>query len=297
MTDAPPVPPPATPAVPASERAAAPSARRCSKCSATAAGGRFCPECGAPFEGVLCAACRSTLTAGASFCHRCGTAVGSTAPTDRPSSSTLPWIVAAAALVVMVALVVSRNAGLGSSSQAGATREAGSSPDGGGGAQLSEAAADSIGGAPVRAPDISAMSPQERADRLYDRVMRLAEEGKQDSVEFFSPMVVAAYQMLGPLDADSHYDLGRIGEVTGAGGLARAEADSILRRQPTHLLGLTLAARVAVDQHRQSDARAYYRRLVIAAPAERAKNLPEYQRHQHDIDEALAAAQKFGGAG
>ncbi len=201
----------------------------------------------------------------------------------------------------MIALVVGRNSGLGSGSRSeagGAPRDAASGPDAGGagGAPFADAGADSGGGG-VRAPDISTMSPQERADRLYDRVMRLAEEGKRDSVEFFSPMVVAAYGMLGPLSADAHYDLGRIGEVTGAGGLARAEADTILRTQPNHLLGLTLAARVAVDEHRQSDARAYYRRLVAAAPAERAKNLPEYQRHQHDIDEALTKAQQKGGGG
>jgi hypothetical protein len=203
-------------------------------------------------------------------------------------------------LVIMIGLVVGRNSGLGlgggSRSDGGAARDAAAGPDAGGGAQLADGGADSLSGA-VRAPDISTMSPQERADRLYDRVMRLAEEGKRDSVEFFSPMVVAAYGMLGPLNADSHYDLGRIGEVTGAGGLARAEADTILRTQPTHLLGLTLAARVAVDERRPSDARAYYRRLLAAAPAEQAKNLPEYQRHQHDIDEALAKAQQIGGGG
>jgi hypothetical protein len=138
------------------------------------------------------------------------------------------------------------------------------------------------------------MSPQERADRLYDRVMRLSEEGKQDSVQYFAPMVLAAYQMIGQLDADEHYDLGRIGEVTGAGGLARAEADTILRAQPTHLLGLVLAAQVAAAEHRQTDARGYYRRLVTAAPAERAKHLSEYERHAHDIDEALAQAKQMG---
>jgi len=47
-------------------------------------------------------------------------------------------------------------------------------------------------GAPVddqaagaRAPDISSLSPQERADRLYNRVMLLATQGKADSVQFF----------------------------------------------------------------------------------------------------------------
>jgi hypothetical protein len=138
------------------------------------------------------------------------------------------------------------------------------------------------------------MSPHERADRLYDRVMRLAEEGKTDSVQFFAPMVTSAYQMLGPLDLDEHYDLGRIGDVTGAASLARAEADTILRASPDHLLGLTLAARTATAAHEDKAARMYYARLVSAAPRERAKKLPEYQRHAHDIDDALAEARRLG---
>jgi hypothetical protein len=141
------------------------------------------------------------------------------------------------------------------------------------------------------------MSPGERADRLYDRVMRLSEEGKTDSVDFFAPMVMSAYQMLGPLDLDQHYDLGRVGEVTGAAPLARAEADTILRADPTHLLGLALAARVAADAHQDAEARSYYRRLVTAEKSERAKNLPEYSRHGHDIDAALAEARRMGVGG
>jgi hypothetical protein len=138
------------------------------------------------------------------------------------------------------------------------------------------------------------MSPRERADRLYDRVMRLAEEGKRDSVDFFSPMVASAYQMLGPLDADEHYDLGRVGEVTGASSLARAEADTILRANPTHLLGLALAARLAAESKQPAVTRALYRRLVAAAPSERQKGLPEYERHRRDIDEALGEAKQMG---
>jgi hypothetical protein len=130
------------------------------------------------------------------------------------------------------------------------------------------------------------MSPAERADRLYDRVMRLHSEGKDDSVRFFSPMVLQAYQMLGPLDADQHYDLGRIAEVLGNQDLARAEADTILKAQPTDLLGLTLAARVAP----KDKARDFYKRLLAAEPAERKKALPEYDRHRDDIDAALATA-------
>jgi hypothetical protein len=144
--------------------------------------------------------------------------------------------------------------------------------------------------APVRAPDISAMSPAERADRLYDRVMRLHSEGKDDSVKFFSPMVLNAYQMLGPLDTDQHYDLGRIGEVLGMTDLARAEADTILASQPTHLLGLTLAARAAELDKEPAKARDYYKRLLAAEPSERRRALPEYDRHRDDIDAAMATA-------
>jgi tetratricopeptide (TPR) repeat protein len=144
--------------------------------------------------------------------------------------------------------------------------------------------------APVRAPDISSMSPAERADRLYDRVMRLHSEGKDDSVRFFSPMVLTAYQMIGPLDADQHYDLGRIGEVLGNTDLARAEADTILRDQPTHLLGLTLAARAATLDKQPDKARDFYKRLLAAEPAERKRALPEYDRHRDDIDAAIATA-------
>jgi hypothetical protein len=96
-----------------------------------------------------------------------------------------------------------------------------------------------------RAMDISQMSPEERAERLYNRVMLLASQNKGDSVAFFAPMAIEAYQMIGRLNEDQHYDVGRIAAVAGALPLARAHADSILSRSPNHLLGLILAAHVA----------------------------------------------------
>ncbi|HZS60810.1 MAG TPA: zinc ribbon domain-containing protein [Gemmatimonadaceae bacterium] len=247
-----------------------PTPATCPSCNAPSTGGRFCSSCGAPFEGAVCAACRSSLSAGAKFCHRCGAAVGSR-PSDPRVSATLPWAVASIAVVALVALVAGRSIGARRVTPAAAP-----SAD----TTAEEAQA------PVRAPDISSMSPGERADRLYDRVMRLHEEGKDDSVRFFSPMVMQAYQMLGPLDADQHYDLGRIAEVLGMGDLAKAEADTILKAQPTHLLGLTLAARVSTPDKKRD----FYKRLLAAEPAERKKALPEYDRHKDDIDAALATA-------
>ena len=144
----------------------------------------------------------------------------------------------------------------------------------------------------VRAPDISNLSPQERADRLFDRIMRLSSEGKTDSVQFFAPMAMSVYQTLGPLNADQRYDLGRIAETAGAAEVARAQADTILRSDSTHLLGLVLGIRAAQLRGDTATARGFSRRLLAAEPTESPKQLPEYQRHQGDILDALAEARR-----
>ena len=74
----------------------------CPVCSTPSTGGRFCSSCGAPFEGAICPACRSALTAGAKFCHRCGTAVGATGSADPRAASTIPWAVASIALALVL---------------------------------------------------------------------------------------------------------------------------------------------------------------------------------------------------
>lgn len=138
--------------------------------------------------------------------------------------------------------------------------------------------------------DISQLSPQERADRLYNRVMLLASQGKTDSVAFFAPMAVQAYQMLGPLNDDQHYDVGRIAAIAGDARVAGAHADSILARSPGHLLGLILATNAAELRGDAAAAAGYRRRLLAAEQAETARNLPEYERHGQEIVAAVAAA-------
>jgi hypothetical protein len=146
--------------------------------------------------------------------------------------------------------------------------------------------------AEVRAPDISSLSPEERADRLFNRVMLLSSQGKADSVLFFAPMAINAYQMLSPLSADQRYDLGRIAEVAGAIPLAKAQADTILRENPTHLLGLILAARVDSIAGDSKSQRNYQSKILSAENSEKAKNLPEYDRHSNDIAAAVAEARR-----
>ena len=131
------------------------------------------------------------------------------------------------------------------------------------------------------------MSPAEIASRLYDRVMGAHERGRADSVQFFAPMAISAYQNLGPLNPDQHYDVGRIAAVSGNEQLAHAEADTILAQHPSHLLGLILAGNAAHMRQDATAERKYHDQLVAAAATERAKQLPEYSEHANDITIAL----------
>jgi hypothetical protein len=181
--------------------------------------------------------------------------------------SALPWIVPGIAVMALVAFLIGQRVARGSA--------AGSPAD-----------APAAAGV-VRAPDISSMSPEERASRLFDLVMRFGEEGKMDSLKFFAPMAIEAYAMMGPPNAHSRYDVGMIGIVSGDLPLARAEADTILAGDKTHLLGLVLAMKAAGLRGDMAARAGYQRRLAAAAPGERTKKLKEYEEHQGDIDAAL----------
>lgn len=260
----------------------------CPSCGAVA-NGHYCANCGAPLAGATCVSCAASLSPGAKFCHRCGTHVGSTLPATRESrTNALPWIVAALALLALFAMA----AGRGFNARRGSTVDGSQNalPQAGLDDRGTAAADDQSGG--IRAPDISSLSPQERADRLYNRVMLLATQGKIDSVQFFAPMALTAYQMLAPLNADQRYDMGRIGEVAGAFPLAKAQADTILRENPNHLLGLILEARLATLAGDTAQLHSYERRLVSAQKTELARKRDEYVRHQDDITTALAQARK-----
>src|SRR6266516_4086650 len=134
---------------------------------------------------MTCHACGAPLTATARFCHKCGAQVaGAQAAGWRVG---LPWAVAGAALGALVAVLLLRLGG----GSGGGRREVGGVGD--------EPAAAS----PITPPDISQMSPEERATRLYNRVMTLHSQGKSDSAGFFLPMALQAYAMLPALADDA----------------------------------------------------------------------------------------------
>jgi hypothetical protein len=226
------------------------------------------------------------MTVGARYCHRCGTPAGTTgASPGRGFAGALPWAVAALALVSLIALVVGQRFG----ARPTGTVDVLEGANGQGSTVIPAPGAPPAGSMP-RAPDISQLTPAQRAERLYDRIMTENEAGRADNVRSFLPMAVAAYEMIAPLNLDQRYDLGRIGEVGGDTALARAQADSILASRPTHLLGLALAARAARSVGNEPRARQFDERLLSVEPRERSAALPEYLLHKNDIDAALAAA-------
>ena len=256
-------------------------AQACPACRAQVIG-KFCSSCGASLAGAVCGACEAPLTPGAKFCHRCGTAAGGDASIDRQGfSSALPWAVAAIALVALVALIAGQRLGRQPTTIAAQSSDASAIPP-----ALAPLAGATAAG---QAPDISALSPAEAAVRLYNRVMGAHERGRADSVQIFAPMAITAYQMIGNLDLDQRYDLGRIAAVSGDEGVARAEADTILALHPNHLLGLILAGNAARMRQDTAAERAYHAKLLSTAPVERAKQLPEYVTHENDITIALDA--------
>lgn len=253
------------------------SETRCLRCGEMTAG-RFCAGCGAPLRDVSCEACGEALVPGARFCNNCGAPVaaskaGATTAASHSEGGMAKWI-AAAAVLVLVAFVAGEAAGRRSLPDAGPVEQAGSAPLAG----------------TATAPDISTMSPEERASRLFNRVMSYTEQGKTDSARFFAPMAIQAYEMMGPLDAHARYDIGDISAAIGDASPARAQADTILAAEPNHLLGLVLAIRGAELAGDAPAATRFRRRLVTAAPSERAKDVKEYVEHARDIDNALKKA-------
>lgn len=125
------------------------------------------------------------------------------------------------------------------------------------------------------------MSPEERANRLFNRVMILAEAGKTDSVRFFLPMALGAYSQLPAIDADARYHIGLLQLAGGDAVAALAQADTIQRSTPTHLFIYVLRAHAYQQQGNTQQERRAYDDFLRHEPAEMAKNRPEYAQDAH----------------
>lgn len=229
---------------------------------------------------MQCHACGTALSAAARFCHKCGAQVGTAQAAGWRAG--LPWAVAGGAVGALIAVVALKLGGPGDGRREGF--DAAPPP-----------------ASRLAAPDISQMSPEERATRLFNRVMRLSEERKPDSLQFFLPMALQAYAQLPALDVDARYHIGVLHLAGGDGIGALAQADTIRRAVPTHLFAFVLRARALEIQPDARGARQAYRDFLRHEPAERTRRRPEYDDHLPTLDafhaEALRVMEGAEGGG
>src|SRR5690606_6824160 len=228
---------------------------RCPVCQSEGQGA-YCAACGAPLEGAPCPGCQAPLVPGAQYCVACGRPV-------RAAASNLPWYIAGAALVALIAVVLTAVLRTGQPASAATGAPAASAP---------------AGSATTAAPPLTG-TPREQADRLFNRIMQASAAGDSAEVSFFLPMALAAYRDAEPLDADGLYHLSVLEKAAGDPTSARATAERILEADPDHLLGLAAAARAARDPGDTAAARRYYGRLLEVYDAQRQRALPEYADH------------------
>lgn len=235
----------------------------CPGCGASASG-RFCSNCGSQLGPAACPGCGVPRAASSRFCPHCGLAAGSPVPAARTPS--IPWLVAGvAALVAAGALVwaTSRSGGSGGTPPAAAA---------------------------AAAPDISQLSPRERFDRLFNRVMAAAESGDSAEVQRFLPMARMAYDQLPTLDPDARYHMAMLQLQGGQTAAALAQADTIERTVPAHLFAPLIREAEGVRRGDSASAAAARRAFLASYATEIALERPEYADHRGALERFRANA-------
>ena len=221
-----------------------------------------CATCGAAGSGNFCSSCGAPLTAGP----------GRRPPAAGPRDRT-PWIVAGLALAGMLGLLLFtlvRRAPVQPDAVAalpGAAVEAGESP-----------------------PDLSSMSPRERFNRLYNRIMRGAEAGDEATVTRFTPMALMAYAQLDTIDADARFHAALLQVHTGNSAAARALGDSVLVQNPGHLFGYMILGTVARWDKDDAALRRAYAGFLEHYDAEMKAGREEYSEHTTSVNDFRQAA-------
>jgi hypothetical protein len=136
------------------------------------------------------------------------------------------------------------------------------------------------------------MSPRERFDRLFNRVMQAAESGDSATVEQFTPMALGAYQQLDSIDADARYHAAVIHLQVGDLGAAKALADTILKHSPGHLFGYLVRGTAAQFEGDSTGLHRAERDFLKHYPTEMAAKRVEYAEHQPVVDEFKQQAEK-----
>jgi hypothetical protein len=129
------------------------------------------------------------------------------------------------------------------------------------------------------------MTPRERFDRLFNRIMEAAGRDDTAQVVRFTPMALGAYAQLDTVDADARYHAAVLYLQTGETAAGLALADTLLAQNPGHLLGFLVrgeAARLRGDAAGLARAQ---RDFLSRFPVESAAGRPEYRDHAPVIEE------------
>lgn len=249
----------------------------CPSCG-KATGGKFCRHCGAALGGEHCSRCGAGLNPGTRFCAQCGTTASATGSADGETRAPILWFLAGGVTVALVGgLMLALNKG-------------GTTPAAAVGAGPLAAGADG-----AATTDISNMTPRERFDRLYNRIMRASESGDETTVTTFAPMALSAYSMLEETDADARYHAALIRLHTADMAGASALADTILKNQRSHLFGIILQGTIARFEKNDAALARSYADFLKHYDAEVAAKRPEYGEHPRSLEDFLAAARAASG--
>jgi hypothetical protein len=255
----------------------------CPACG-SAATGNFCSACGASLVARTCAACRADLSPQARFCHRCGRPAGAASGgrPPLPARERTAWLVAGAlclALIAGIVFKVVRAAPPAAPDMANA------------GAQSAREDAGPAAAGP--APDISRMTPRERFDRLFNRIMQAAEQGDTAQVDRFTPMALGAYTQLDSVNADARYHAAVLRMQVGDFPGALALADTILARSPGHLFGYVVRGTAAGLAGDSAAARRADREFLAHYDAEIRADRIEYKEHEPALADFKQQAEKM----
>ena len=247
----------------------------CPACGA-AASGNFCSHCGAALA-AQCAGCRAPLTAGARFCHGCGRPAEPDARRRSAGSERAAWVFAAVMCLALVGAIIYK---------VEADRPAPATPD------MANVGSAGAAGPVERAPDISRLTPRERFDRLFNRIMQAAEQGDNAEVERFTPMALGAYSQLDRVNPDARYHAAVLHLQVGGYAAARALADTILAESPGHLFGYLIRGTVAQLENDTAAAGRARREFLAGYAREMGANRVEYLKHKPVIEQFKTEAER-----
>ena len=133
-------------------------------------------------------------------------------------------------------------------------------------------------------PDLSQMTPRERFDRLFNRIMTAAERGDTGEVGRFLPMAAMAYQQLETRDADARYHMAMLSLQGGEPKAALAQADTIVAGAPRHLFATLIREAEAARRGDATGVRNARQAFLAAYDGEIALERQEYAEHRAALE-------------